>query len=77
MLVIVEPFEAVELPGVVVHGHPIIHEVHCSHLTQLWNFFMNCGGIIKGLRLKSYRVCTIFNVSPMRVCKKSMHGCIG
>jgi hypothetical protein len=27
--------------------------------------------------LKSYRVCKISNVNPMRACEKLMHGCIG
>ncbi len=37
--------------------------VHCSYLTQLWNFFMNCDEISKRLGLRSYRVYKISNIS--------------
>jgi hypothetical protein len=40
-------------------------------------FFVSYDKITKGLKLKSYRVCKISNVNPMRACEKLMHGCIG
>jgi hypothetical protein len=33
IVVKMEPLEVVELLGVVVQGHPIVHEVHCLYLT--------------------------------------------
>jgi hypothetical protein len=74
---IVEPPKVVELLGVVVQRHPLVHGVYYSYLTQLWNSSMNCNEITKGLELKSCGVCEISNVSPMKVYKKPMHGCIG
>jgi hypothetical protein len=47
------------------------------YLTQLWNYYTSCGRITKGLRLTSYGVCKISNVSPMRVCERFMHKCVG
>ncbi len=72
-----EPPEMVELPRVVVQGHPLVHGFHCPYLTKLWNSSMSCSGITKGLRLRSCRVCKISNINPMRVCQKPMHECLG
>ncbi len=77
MPMVVEPLEVVELLGVVVHGHPLVHEVHCSYLTQLWNSSVSYDRITKGLGLKNYGICKISNISPMRVCDKLMHRCVG
>jgi hypothetical protein len=74
---VVEPPKVVELLGVVVWGHPLIHEVHCSYLTQLWNSSVSCGRITKGLGLKSCGVCKISNVIPIKFYKELMHECIG
>jgi hypothetical protein len=54
VLMVMESLKVVELQGVVVQGHPLIHRDHCPHLTQLWNSFVNCNEITKGLGLKSY-----------------------
>jgi hypothetical protein len=40
-------------------------------------FIMNYDEITKRLKLKSYRVYKISNVSPIKACEKPMHGCIG
>jgi hypothetical protein len=32
---VMEPLKVVELLGVVVQGHPLVHGVHCPYLTQL------------------------------------------
>ncbi len=63
MPMVVEPLKVVELPRVVVQRHPLIHGVHYSYLTQLWNSSMSCNGNTKGLGLKSCGVCKISNVS--------------
>jgi hypothetical protein len=63
--IVMEPLEVVELPKVVVQGHPLVYRVYCMYLTQLWNSSMNCGRITKGLRLKSCEICKISNISPM------------
>jgi hypothetical protein len=76
-MLMVKPLEMVELLGVVVQGHPLVHEVHCLYLIQSWNYSVSCDGITKGLGLRSYGVCKISNVSPMKVCEKLMHKCIG
>jgi hypothetical protein len=75
--VVMEPPAVVELLGVVVQGHPLIHEVHCSYLTQLWNSTKSYSGITKGLGLRTYKVCKVSNVSSMRVYEKLMHICVG
>jgi hypothetical protein len=51
---VMESLKVVELHGVVVQGHPLVHRDHCPHLTQLWNSFVSCNEITKGLGLKSY-----------------------
>ncbi len=76
-LVAIEPLEVVELLGVVVQGHPLVHGLHYPHLTQLWNFSLSCNIITKRSRLKNYGVCRISNVSPMKACEKTMHGHVG
>jgi hypothetical protein len=48
MSLVVEPTKVVELSGVVVQGHPLVHKVHCPYLTQLWTSSMNCDKITKG-----------------------------
>jgi hypothetical protein len=57
--------------------HPLVHEVYCPHWTQLWNFFVTCNGINKGLGLKSCEDYNISYINPMRVYEKPMHGCVG
>jgi len=69
--------EMVKLPEVMVQGNSLIHMFHCPHSIQLWNSFMSCDIITKGLGLKSYEVCKISYVSPMKAYKRPMHGCIG
>jgi hypothetical protein len=71
-----EPLEVVELLGVVVQGHALVHGVHYLYLIQLWNSFVSCNGITKGLGLRSCRICKISNINPMRVCENPMHGCV-
>ncbi len=72
MLMVMGPLEVVEPLKLVIPAFPLVREVYCLGLTQLWNFSTSCSKINKGFVLKKYEVCKSFNISPMEAYKRPM-----